>query len=632
METIYSFSTHVPFKQPVVITHYISMAIAFLGCYPLLLTRQIRRQKVYIASASLFFASIGFITGYFIQQIETNTASIVLHVFAFLLLFLVIIQSILVTYRSKYISENFTTLHSLLPTRLLSKIPKWVDLALGWIILIIAFSYLTLAALVFTESCNQQQSQCLMPVAMGTGFIIYGTVSLLHLLAIIKLPRPSTPEYYEGVILTFWGFISLILASTPILGSEWRAINLGLLWFTGGIFSISLSVQTWIPALRERNIINSLILCFTGRAIISGITQVDDTYAAQVHTMLGYILMIGAVARLTQIIFRKSPADNLPLRMFQHETTQEEEEEEDISTKETPKCRHKLLFATITLIMGLLTCLLSICGGILFLGANVGWIRYMKIYIQDPSTYINITLAVAFLWSAYVFGLCTIYKNIKANNAIHQYEYLELDNTTDLPHHFEHETSRDWPTSAIMMPMSPPPQQQQHDYILSTSPTNLSPIHHLPPQSPPPKETEKTIRPSEYRAKRRSLLIQSPVSYNRGRSSSNFNVGGVLPDEIIQLQKVTTPPDSNFRRSWLSSGSNNSSVGYYSGSIDSSAPNSPSFDQKIYSSMSSTLPQQAEYSTTEARRNSLNEDNQRRSVRKTESGKRKERRLMKSIL
>lgn len=55
---------------------------------------------------------------------------------------------------------------------------------------------------------------------------------------------------------------------TPILGSEWRAINLGLLWFTGGLFSISLSVQTWIPALRERNIVNSLIICLTGRGSI----------------------------------------------------------------------------------------------------------------------------------------------------------------------------------------------------------------------------------------------------------------------------------------------------------------------------------------------------------------------------
>lgn len=409
---------------------------------------------------------------------------------------------------------------------------------------------------------------------------------------------------------------------------------------------------------------------------MSGITQVDDTYAAQVHTMLGYILMIGAVARLTQIIFRKSPADNLPLRMFQHETTDEEEEEDDIIIKDNnlqPKCRHKLLFATITLVTGLLTSLLSICGGILFMGANVGWIRYMKFYIHDPSTYVNMTLAIAFLWSAYVFGLCTVYKNIKANNAIHQYEYLELDNTMiDLPHHhFEPET-RDWiPTTtthtltantAMMMPMTTIPQPS--DYIISTSPTNLSPLpSQLPFSSPIPKETtnntiqvEKTIRPSEYRAKRRSLLIQSPTplystTINRGRSSSNLGVGGVLPDEIIQLQQNTANPmdasSSTNRRSWLSStGSNHSGGGYYSGSIDSSssAPNSPSFDHhpKVSTTTTTHQPPVAtaaggdSFYMDQVRRNSLNSFDEyynegkerRRSVRKTESGKRKARRLM----
>lgn len=63
---------------------------------------------------------------------------------------------------------------------------------------------------------------------------------------------------------------------TPILGSEWRAINLGLLWFTGGLFSITLSVQTWIPALRERNIINSLIIALTGRGKLSNTFNLDE--------------------------------------------------------------------------------------------------------------------------------------------------------------------------------------------------------------------------------------------------------------------------------------------------------------------------------------------------------------------
>ncbi|KAK4517572.1 uncharacterized protein ATC70_000912 [Mucor velutinosus] len=555
-------------------------------------------------------------------------------------------------------------------TKCFANIPKWVDLALGWFNLMVAFSYLVLATVIFTESCTQQDnttSQCLMPVAMGTGFLFYGTLVLLHLLAIIKLPRPSTPEYYEGVILTFWGFISLLLAGTPILGSEWRAINLGVLWFTGGLFSISLSVQTWIPALRERNIVNSLILCLTGRAIVTGITQMDDDYAAQIHTMLGYILIIGAIARLTQIVFRKSPVDNLPHRMFQQNTDTtnaidiDEDEDQDQDDKEQQNtCKHRFIFASITLVAGLLASLMSICGGVLFMGANIGWIHYMRYYIEDPSTYVNITVAVAFLWSAYVFGLCTIYKNLKTKNAIHQYEYMELENnvltsSTDLPlmRHYDDER-REWSMpisapkninscntqsnmSAIMTATNSPPA----DYVLATSPVKMADIHDvrdspLPqqhktsfeadfPQKPQLESTltatEKTIRPSEYRAKRRSLLIQSPIptinNSKRARSSSSFGVGGVLPDEIVQLSKVPTATDSSFRRSWLSSASSSSvgggSGGYYSGSnMDSSAPNSPSMlDQRPYSSISSTLPQASAYyhhhQQQQMRRNSVNE-------------------------
>lgn len=383
-------------------------------------------------------------------------------------------------------------------------------------------------------------------------------------------------------------------------------------------------------------------------------TEKDDVYANQVHTVLGWILIIGAIARSTQIIFRKSPVDNLPHRMFQQNTDTttldiDDEEEDDLTKdlKEIPrtKCRHVFIFATITLISGLLSSLLSICAGILFMGSNIGWIRYMKYYIQDPSTYINITLAIAFLWSAYVFGLCTLYKNLKALNAIHQYEYLELENNNIIVEQSRYlntsETAR-WsstsslsssstslpppvnntiPTtntnnsSAIMMSTSPTTtttttssvtttttllQQQQQDEILN-SPIPL--YFHAEPSTTA--TNEKTIRPSEYRAKRRSLLVQSPIlnapppSNNRARSSSNFGgVGGILPDEIINLQKVPTT-DTN-RRSWLSSSGSSIS--------SSSGPNSPSFDQqqqRPYSSISSTLPLGLNKQHT-ARRNSVN--------------------------
>lgn len=214
--SIHSFSSNVPFKQPIVITHYISMVIAFLGCYPLLLTRQIRKRKSYIIGFSIFFASVGFISGCFIKQTDrqqqNTSTSLTFNIFAILLLCLVSIHIILITWRSNLLTH--IPIMQYILTKCFGSIPKWVDVVLGWFNLMFAFCYLILAAVIFTESCIQENttSQCLMPVAMGTGFLLYGTLVLLHLLAIIKLPRPSTPEYYEGVILTFWGFISLLLA------------------------------------------------------------------------------------------------------------------------------------------------------------------------------------------------------------------------------------------------------------------------------------------------------------------------------------------------------------------------------------------------------------------------------------
>lgn len=311
-------------------------------------------------------------------------------------------------------------------------------------------------------------------------------------------------------------------------------------------------------------------------AIVRGITQAEDTYAAEIHTMLGYILMIGAITRITQIIFRKSPVDNLPHRMFQQnaDTTDilvdddEEEggrEEEINTTKDTaPKCKHRMIFATITLLSGLFTSFLAVGGGILFSGASIGWLRYMRYYIEDPSTYVNMTLAVAFLWCAYIFGLCTIYKNLKTRNAIHQYEYLELENqvstTSIVNNHSSHDTSENSNTDSHLL--------LQQEYIASpiSSPTTVN-MEAIIPKMETTQTSEKTIRPSEYRAKRRSLLIQPNVKLNNVKRSSTHGVGGILPDEIVQYDP---------RKSWLSSGS--SSVGYYSGSnLDSSAPNSPPY-------------------------------------------------------
>ncbi|KAI9275955.1 hypothetical protein BDA99DRAFT_496964, partial [Phascolomyces articulosus] len=608
------FSVHAPFRQPIIILHYSLMAIAFLGCYPLALihgARRHRRYHFYTLAVGFVIALVGFIVGWFAQMATTTPSHgetltfirVLLGILGYTLLALILGQAVFGLYQYRQspeqqqqqqqqqeqkwfwfdISSFSSSSTSSWFARLLPE--ETIHLAIGWIVLIVGYAYLVVAAMVFTESCSSSApsastGQCFMPIAMGSGFLAYGSLALLHLLNIFSLPRSSTPEYYEGLLLTLWGLICLIVSDIPILGSGWRAINLGLLWCAGGVFSVAISLQTWMPALRERNFINALIICLTGRAIIAGFTQ-NDPFSSQIHSMLGHMLIIGSVARILQIMFRKSPADNLP-RLIAHASSNnrdtienaddlddDDENEHDeesggradayrqltgqLSLNNGSSCKHKWIFASITIICGLLATFLAMAVGILFMGANVQWVGHVRNYVDDPSTYVNVTLAVTFLWITYVFIMCTIYRNIRPISSSY-YEYLGLSDMESVA------------TSSNESNSPPTPQLgESHEMVAQRyeEQRQLNRARSLPArrgvEEPP------AMRPSQYRAKRRSLLIQSPqqqpqqhsnpfhqdptfVKKQRARSSSGFSgVGGVLPDDIHDTNDI--------RRSWISNAS-----------------------------------------------------------------------------
>lgn len=241
-------------------------------------------------------------------------------------------------------------------------------------------------------------------------------------------------------------------------------------------------------------------------------------------------------------------------------------------------CKHITLLASITMLSGLLVSIASITVGVLFMGASDGWLAYMRYYIHDPSLYLNCTVAVAFLWCAYLFVLCTIYKKHSHRSDL-AYEYHELE-------------------SAI---------ESVNEYTAWEVPEPTEPIM-ISPTTEDIKPT--SMRPSEYRAKRRSLLVQPLVTTNNSvgqqRSRSSSGVGGVLPDEIKSPSKR----------------SSGGSTGYFSESPISSPENIP------FASVSSTYPHTSHH-PRDPRRNSAGPLDylslEERSVHKTESGRRKER-------
>lgn len=377
-------------------------------------------------------------------------------------------------------------------------------------------------------------------------------------------------------------------------------------------------------------------------AIITGFTQ-NDPYTSQIHSTLGYMMIIGSITRIVQIMFRKSPADNLP-RLFARTSgsaesgnfTATEDELEDgfpnraagyrsayrQLTGRTPRCKHTTIFASITILSGMLAAFIAMATGIMLMGANVQWVGHVRHYIADPSTYINVTIAVAFLWASYIFLLCTIYKSIRPLSSPY-YEYLGLSNMTEsdiIPgsNEYEQEAAQRY--------------EERRDLRRARSlPTRRG------AENPP------AMRPSQYRAKRRSLLIQPQKEQSatvfakkqRERSSSGFSgVGGVLPDDITTVMSS--------RKSWLSNGSATSPGSAASfASIGSSVSSTAAGSSSSPPMSSSGLPTEtqanhhrrtvlfhdepASFNVESFQSSTENYVQDEEGVRKTESGRRKER-------
>lgn len=377
--------------------------------------------------------------------------------------------------------------------------------------------------------------------------------------------------------------------------------------------------------------------CFTLLAVIVGRAQ-DDAFTSEVHVMLGYLLIATSLFRFMQVIFRKTPIDNLPQLLARTSSMVQDDLSDELDdssrrandyqsayrqlTGQSPTCKHTWLFASITIVSGILTAFLAIASGILFMGANVDWTNHMRYHLNDPSTYVNAIIAVAFLWASYIFILCTIYNNIRPLSSSY-YEYLGLSTIEPV----STGATCSSPTSTVVDDQHTTSAQQYEEQRFN----NLHRSKSLPArrgiEEPP------TMRPSQYRAKRRSLLLQSPQQDSNGkkqqqrtRSASTVNgVGGVLPDDLDTAYMS--------RRSWLSNGSATStgttgSFGSASSSATTSPPlpnSAPPIDLSTTTASSSSHPHRRTVLFSDEPAGMAGTHDDEHFIRKTESGRRKER-------
>ncbi|KAF8639101.1 hypothetical protein AX17_001744 [Amanita inopinata Kibby_2008] len=141
--------------------------------------------------------------------------------------------------------------------------------------------------------------QCLAHYIMGSGFIAYGTIMAILLLAGEAWIRRSgrSPEWWDSWVIMLWGIVNTF---TEHRGDTWSVKDmqhtiLGVLWWAGGLLGIFLARHN------QRNIVPSLIVILTGWAMSEHAQAL--MISTRVHAVFGYTLSLAGIARIIEICF-----------------------------------------------------------------------------------------------------------------------------------------------------------------------------------------------------------------------------------------------------------------------------------------------------------------------------------------
>lgn len=224
----HSFPPHAPIRYAFTIVHLLSMSIAYLGFYPHALTQLTtssphKKQRLLISlGCAAFFTVVGLVAGWHVPTTTTTTittasSSTILHLTGLNLILLVLT---ILDYTLERIGVGSSLHHQQhsqeeQPSTLswlyswVYHVPNKVHMVLKGITLCLGYFYLASSVLVLTLTC-QSLDQCWLPLSMGLGFLLFGSLSFMHLVNIVTLPRHASPEYVEALWILFCGCLSMI--------------------------------------------------------------------------------------------------------------------------------------------------------------------------------------------------------------------------------------------------------------------------------------------------------------------------------------------------------------------------------------------------------------------------------------
>ncbi|KAF8631965.1 hypothetical protein AX15_002101 [Amanita polypyramis BW_CC] len=252
--------------------------------------------------------------------------------------------------------------------------------------------------------------QCLAHYIMGSGFIAYGTLMVILLLAGEAWLRHTgrSPEWWDSWVIMLWGIVNTF---TEHHGGPWSAkdlqhTTLGVLWWAGGLLGIFLARNN------QRNVVPAIIIILTGWAMSDHAQAL--MISTKVHSIFGYTLMSGGMTRIIEICFLPTFPSPSTSRIVSSAADDDNNSDHTLNDEGTiPRYgakerafRHLPPF-------------LLVSAGLLFMSATDEELENVHNRGMDHVTYVLIMYSIAFIFYFFINFLINLYQTSGQNTASH---------------------------------------------------------------------------------------------------------------------------------------------------------------------------------------------------------------------
>ncbi|KAL5482750.1 hypothetical protein ACEPAI_9344 [Sanghuangporus weigelae] len=256
---------------------------------------------------------------------------------------------------------------------------------------VLGWTQMLFGAITFRGYCRGGHlGQCLAHYIMGSGFIAYGIIMVILLIAGEAWIRRTgrSPEWWDSWVIMVWGIVNTF---TEHRGAHWSVKDMQHTSFAGWAGG---ALGIWLSRNNQRSVVPSVIVILTGWAMSEHAQALP--ISTKVHSIFGYTLFLAGITRIIEVCF---VAPSFEKDIPASDSDRHSDRTLGPALNENPRLAAAHAFRHFPPF-------LLIAAGLQFMSATDEELRYVSDNGMDHVTYVLIMLSLAF--TIYTFVLVLI--------------------------------------------------------------------------------------------------------------------------------------------------------------------------------------------------------------------------------